>query len=164
MDLPDVVEEDNSEMRKIGKQPMPGRDADGPSDLSGGPGGPGGPDDSGARRGPGGPGGRRPGGPGGPGGDGPRAGGPGRGEGGPGGGEGGPGGGGAPNIAQIVSRSMERNDTDGDGVLSAAEISAIDGQFRDAVVSADSDGDGQVTRAELTAGMAKRISERRGQQ
>ena len=58
----------------------------------------------------------------------------------------------------IVTRSMERNDTDGDGKLSAEEISAIDGQFRDGVQAADTDGDGSVTRAELMKSIQQRMN------
>ncbi len=173
MDLPDVVVEDNSEMRRLGAERVPR--ADGPVAGLDGPGG-------GGR--PGGPGGdwpREGGGPGGGGGDwqGEGGGGPGGGrqgggrERGPGGGrqgggrEGGPGGGGErggaagggmPDVNTMVSRSMERNDTDGDGKLSAEEIEAIDPQRREMVTAADTNGDGSVSRAELTASIKQRIS------
>ena len=157
MDLPDVVAEDNSDMRKLGaaKKPSGGSSVeDGPS--AGGPprgGRPGG----GGRAGGGRPGGGR--GAGGPGG---RPGGPGAG-GRPGGGGGGGragggfGGGGRPSVDQIVDMSMQRNDTDNDGKLSADEIKAIDSQYRSGVEAADTDGDGSVTKAELTESIKKRM-------
>ena len=64
-----------------------------------------------------------------------------------------------PDVNTIVSRMMERSDTDGDGKISAEEIKAMDPQRSGSVVSADADGDGAVTRAELTQGMKKRISQ-----
>ena len=57
----------------------------------------------------------------------------------------------------IVSSSMARSDTDGDGKLSAAEIEAIDSQFRGMVKAADKDGDGEVTKAELTESIKSRM-------
>ena len=80
--------------------------------------------------------------------------------GGPGGG--GPGGGrpggGRPDVATIVQRSMERNDTDGDGVISREEAEAADGRAREMLLQADSDGDGKVTRAELRAALEQRMA------
>ncbi|MDV6032079.1 MAG: HlyD family efflux transporter periplasmic adaptor subunit [Phycisphaera sp. RhM] len=84
--------------------------------------------------------------------DGPTDGGGGRkGGGGPGGAGrgGGPGGGGRPDPATIVARMMENGDKDGDGTISAEELSAIDPSFRDRISAADSDGDGAVTRDEI---------------
>ena len=158
MELPELAMEDNSGMRAYAKDPPP-RPGAPVADGGEGPGagrGPGGPGGEGRR--PGGPGGegRRPGGPGGAGG--PPGGGGGPGGGGPGGfGGGRPGGGGPPDINTLVTRSMERNDTDGDGKLSADEISGIDSQFRDGVKAADTDGDGSVTRAELMKSIQARI-------
>nr|WP_235951494.1 HlyD family efflux transporter periplasmic adaptor subunit [Crateriforma spongiae] len=131
MDLPELTAEDNSDLKELRDEDAARKgDFDGPSGPRAGGPGAGGP-------GAGGPGGRP--GPGGPGGGGPGA--------------GGPGGGGAPDINTIVTRSMERNDTDGDGKLSAEEIQAVDGRFRSRLESADADGDGVVTRAELTKGL-----------
>ncbi|QEG00859.1 Macrolide export protein MacA [Stieleria maiorica] len=81
-------------------------------------------------------------------------GGPGGRDGGPGGarrpgGGGGPGGGGRPDPATIVSRMMENGDKDGDGTISADELSSLDANFRDRISAADSDGDGAITRAEI---------------
>lgn len=142
MDLPDIQTDDNSEMKEIAdvdpNAPRVDPDADGPSgERGGGAGGrPGG-------RGPGGGGGRGPGGAGGRG---------------PGGGGFGGGGSGRPDPATIVNRMLENNDTDGDGVISAEELSAADPNFRDRIAAADSDGDGAVTRDEIT----KMISSRSG--
>lgn len=147
MDLPELELEDNSAMRDLAREPLGGAGeagAEAGPPGRGGPGGPGGRGGPEGRGGPGGPGG----GPDGPGG--------GRGPG--GGGFGGPGGGGRPDINTIVSRSMERSDTDGDGKLSAEEIDAIDGQFRDGVKAADTDGDGSVSRAELMKSIQQRMS------
>jgi multidrug efflux pump subunit AcrA (membrane-fusion protein) len=74
-------------------------------------------------------------------------GGAGRGDRGPSGGPGG-----RPNPAQIVQFMMQNMDTDGDGVLSSDELAAIeDAQRRDQMIQADTNGDGAVDRAELTA-------------
>lgn len=72
-------------------------------------------------------------------------------------GGGGPGGG-RPDVATIVQRSMERNDTDGDGVISREEAEAADGRAREMLLQADSDGDGKVTRAELRAALEQRMA------
>jgi hypothetical protein len=78
MDLPDVIEEDNSEMRRLGKLPPPGAGDDGPSQVPDGASDRGGDPrrEGGGRPGAGGPGGGRPG-AGGPGGGRPGAAGPG---------------------------------------------------------------------------------------
>lgn len=126
MDLPEVVAEDNSEMREIAdvdEDRQRGNNRQGRDGPPQGPGGPGGPRDSGESRGP-------------------------RGAAAPGGPRGGPGGE-RPSPAAMVQRMLERNDTDGDGSISSEEIQKIDGNFRDRIQSADSDGDGTVTRAEL---------------
>ena len=44
---------------------------------------------------------------------------------------------------------MENGDKDGDGTISAEELSSIDATFRDRISAADSDGDGAVTRDEI---------------
>ncbi|OYP29989.1 efflux RND transporter periplasmic adaptor subunit [Rhodopirellula sp. MGV] len=125
MDLPEVIAEDNSDMREIAnvdedRQPPRGER---PGAERGGP----------------------------PGGfDGPPGGGPG----GPGGFNGAPGGA-PPNPAAIVQRMMERNDTDGDGSISAEEMSQINENFRSRIQSADTDGDGAVSRAELMKMMSQ---------
>jgi hypothetical protein len=54
---------------------------------------------------------------------------------------------------------MERIDTDGDGTISAAEISAMDPERSAAITAADADGDGNVSRAELLRGMRSRMGE-----
>ena len=152
MELPAIAREDNSAMRELAT------DSPAASGVAGGEGGPtgGGGRPGGRGRGAGGRsgefGGGRPGGAGGG-----RPGGAGGGR--PGGGRpGGFGGGGMPDVGMIVSRSMERNDTDKDGKLSAEEIQAIDSQYRSSVSAADKDGDGAVTRAELTESIKKRMS------
>jgi hypothetical protein len=156
MNLPDVMTVDNSDMRDIRRAPE--------SPAGPGPGGPGGEGPIAERDGPpNGPGTGRPGGgrrDGGPPG---RGGGPGgeRGPGGrPGGGPeapGGFGGGERPSVATIVQMSMQRNDKDGDGRLSAEEISAVDAQRQSGLRAADTDGDGFVTRKELTDSIQKRM-------
>ncbi len=135
MDLPAVAEQDNSDMRDIATngKAVAAAVEDGPSPRDGEEGRPrGGPDGGGLERG-------------GPGGGGP-------------GGFGG-GGGGVPDVNSIVARSMERNDTDGDGKLSPDEINNIDENRRAGVIAADTDGDGSVSRAELTASIKKRMAE-----
>lgn len=128
MDLPDLEDEDNSEMRELGGQytGVPGVIPDGGkpgADRDEAPAGP-----IGGER--------------------------------PSGGQwnGGRPGGGMPNPTEMVSRTMQRSDADGDGKLSADEIATIDERFRSGVTDADADGDGEVTRAELTASMKKRFS------
>lgn len=138
MDLPEVAVEDNSDMRDIGGSTPSEKAAPGEGDRESG----------------------RPGPPGGPGGEGSRGGGgfggpPGGGPGGPGGGPGG--GGGRPDPATIVTRIMERNDTNGDGTISADELNAADSSFRDRMSGADSDGDGQLTRDELLKSIQSRF-------
>lgn len=126
MELPEVSADDNSEMREIADvdpNAKPIEIEDGPTDGGGG-----------GRKGGGGPGGAGRAGGGGPGGAG-------RG--------GGGGGGGRPDPATIVARMMESGDKDGDGTISAEELSSIDANFRDRISAADSDGDGAVTRDEI---------------
>ncbi len=136
MDLPAVIGEDNSAMRKLGAE-RPVATAAGPSDgvapEADAPGGerrgerrggrPGGPDEAGGR---------------------------------PGGG--GPGGGGG-DVNTMVTRMFERLDTDGNGTISADEISAMDSERSGMVSAADADGDGNVTRAEMLQGIRQRMSE-----
>jgi len=67
--------------------------------------------------------------------------------------------GGMPNAAAIAGFSMGRYDTDSDGVISKAEIDAIDDSSRRESMSAsDTNGDGNVTRAELTESIRQRMS------
>tara|TARA_R110002049_G_scaffold4601_6_gene32917 strand:+ start:132843 stop:134723 length:1881 start_codon:yes stop_codon:yes gene_type:complete len=151
MDLPELVQEDNSDMQEIADV-KPGSGGP-PLDGASRPGGPGGGPGGGGPRGGGGPGFGGPGG-------GPGFGGPGGGpgEGGPGGMAGG-GGGGGRDPATMVTRTFERVDSDGDGTLSAEEISQIDPERRGLVDSADADGDGSVTRAELMRAARERMSQ-----
>ena len=154
MDLPEIVEDDTSELRKLrtvgatgdgvtevdataGNKPGRGNEV---AQNRGG---------SGGQRG--GPGGQR----GGPGGQ--NRGGPGAQGGGPGGPGGGRPGGGMPDVNMIVTRSLQMNDTDGDGSLSAEEIGKIDSRFQAMVKSADANSDGSVTKAELTSAFKKRF-------
>ena len=157
MNLPKLAQEDNSEMRELARDAPAQAGAAGPPGA-GRPGGAGGGRPGGGR--PGGAGGGRPGG-GRPGGAaaGGRPGGAGGGRPGGAGGGGRPGGagGGMPPIDTIVDSSMQRSDTDGDGKLSASEISAVDSQYRDMVKSADANGDGEVTKAELKKSIQKRM-------
>lgn len=134
MDLPELASEDNSDMRDISRDTgADTRGSVGGSPPSAGP-------ETGGR---GGFGGQRP---------------PGGGQGGPGGPRGGAGGGGRPDLSTIVTMSMQRNDTDGDGKLSSSEIDAIDSQFKDGVKAADANGDGEVTKEELKKSIQARMS------
>ena len=136
MELPEIVREDNSEMREI-------------ADVKPGGGGP--PLDLESRPAPGAGDFVAPGGPGGfPGGGGAMGGGR------PGGGRQG---GGAPDPAQMVTRIFERLDGDGDGKLTPEEISQMDPQRRGLVDTADADGDGTITRGELMSAARKRFSQ-----
>lgn len=140
MDLPEIGQDDNSDMREIGRQSAGASDDDGGA-RRGGPerGGPPGEARSGGGR---------------PDGAG-RSGGGGGGR--PGGGGGPPGaGGGRPDPATMVARTMERNDTNNDGKLSSDEINNIDPQYRDRLTPADKDGDGEITRQELMQHMQSR--------
>lgn len=68
-------------------------------------------------------------------------------------------------MQQRAARMIERNDTDGDGALSKAELEAIQGpgrRFLGADSGADADGDGTVTADELSARLSARMKERRG--
>ena len=56
-----------------------------------------------------------------------------------------------------MNMTMQRNDKDSDGTLSADEIKAVDGNFRSMISAADGDGDGNVTKAELTESIKKRV-------
>jgi multidrug efflux pump subunit AcrA (membrane-fusion protein) len=127
LDLPEVVDEDNSDMRDIRREQQPGGGDEG---RRGGPDGDrgdgppaarGGPDQAGERS------------------------------------AGGPGAGGRPDPAIIVARILERNDTDGDGSISAEELNNADGNFRDRMGSADADGDGNLSREELTQAIKSRM-------
>ncbi|WP_246151379.1 HlyD family efflux transporter periplasmic adaptor subunit [Rubripirellula reticaptiva] len=138
MELPDVEAEDNSEMRALGAEqklspPVIVGDPEQGGAGERGPRGGGGPDSGG-----------------------PGAGGLGGGQG--AGGRGPGGGGGPPDANAMVSRTMERSDTDGDGKLSAEEIGSIDERWRSGTLAADEDGDGEVTRAELLKSMKARFS------
>lgn len=64
---------------------------------------------------------------------------------------------GRPDVNAMVTMSLSRNDTDGDGSLSAEEIANIDQRFQSMVKAADRDGDGIVTRAELKSAIQQRI-------
>lgn len=129
MDLPELVTEDNSDLRDLSEDAGPDQSGDSQTRPMEGPAGKSTGDANGAS---------------------------GRGA---AGGFGGPGGGagGRPNISTIVDRSMERSDTDGDGQLSASEIEAMDSQFRGFIKAADGDGDGIVTKAELMKSFQSRM-------
>ena len=158
MDLPEVTQTDNSDMKELNTVGQnPAGQGGPPAEFGGGrQGGPPGGGRKGGGRPDGGGQGRRGGGAAGQGGG---AGGPGGGAGGPGGGAGGPGGGGGPpDPATIVQMTMQRFDTDSDGKLSAAEVGAINAERRGMVQAADGNGDGEITRAELTDSIKKRMS------
>ncbi|MEC7407600.1 MAG: HlyD family efflux transporter periplasmic adaptor subunit, partial [Planctomycetota bacterium] len=129
MDLPELVTEDNSDLRDLSEDAGPDQRGDiQDRPMKGSAGKSTGDADGASGRG--------------------AAGGFGR----PGGGAGG-----RPNISTIVNQSMERSDTDGDGQLSASEIEAMDNQFRGFVKAADGDGDGVVTKAELMKSFQSRM-------
>jgi len=156
MDLPVIAREDNSSMRELASPGVGGEGGqpEGVGIAGGRPGGAGGrPGGAGGR--PGGAGGR-------PGGAGGRPGGAGGRPGGTGGRPGGAGPrhlapGGMPSTEDMVKMTMQRNDKDSDGTLSADEIKAIDGSFRSMISAADGDGDGKVTKSELTEAIKKRV-------
>ena len=54
--------------------------------------------------------------------------------------------------------SMQTNDKDNDGKLSAAEIDGMDSRFQSMVKDADANQDGDVTKAELKSAIEKRFS------
>ncbi len=138
MDLPELEQTDNSDMREIAADRARDTARDGETmDAEAGP-----RDEAGGRpRDQGGPGSFGPGG-------------------------GGPGGGGAagesgrPDPATIAKTRIQQSDTDGDGKLSKDEIDAVeDERRRGSLVEADTDGDGMVTESELTSAMQKRMSQ-----
>ncbi len=63
-----------------------------------------------------------------------------------------------PAAQAIVKQAFEDNDTDGDGQLSAAEITAAGGRFRSLILTADGDDDGNVNRTELTLAAGKMLA------
>ncbi|MEO1528605.1 MAG: efflux RND transporter periplasmic adaptor subunit [Planctomycetota bacterium] len=141
LELPEITADDNSEMRDIADVDPDAKPVD--PNAGGGEG------FSGGRPGGGGFGGGREGGR--PGGGGGREGGrPGGGGGGFGGGGPGGGGGGRPDPATIANFIMQRSDTNGDGVISAEELSQADQRMQDRAKQYDGDGDGSITRDELT--------------
>ncbi|QDS91633.1 Macrolide export protein MacA [Roseimaritima multifibrata] len=75
-----------------------------------------------------------------------------------------PSGGPPSSAADIVNRTFESNDTDGDGILSKEEIAAMDGNRRDRIAEADTDGDGAITRAEMTVAAGKMMAAMRARQ
>jgi Ca2+-binding EF-hand superfamily protein len=58
----------------------------------------------------------------------------------------------------MVTMSMQRNDKDSDGKLSAAEIGEMDSRMQGMVKAADANQDGDVTKAELTTAIKQRFS------
>ncbi|WP_390622347.1 HlyD family efflux transporter periplasmic adaptor subunit [Novipirellula aureliae] len=71
--------------------------------------------------------------------------------------------GGMPNPAAIAGLSMDLYDTDSDGMISTTEIDAIDDpNRRDSMSAADTNGDGNVSRAELIEAIRKRTGNASG--
>ena len=66
-------------------------------------------------------------------------------------------GGGMPDVNTMVTMSMQRNDKDSDGKLSAEEIGEMDSRMQGMIKAADANQDGDVTKAELTAAIKKRF-------
>jgi multidrug resistance efflux pump len=89
---------------------------------------------------------------------GPGGGGPGGNAGGPGGGRrggaggGGPGGGGM-DLNAMVSRTLDRYDTNKDDKIDASELSALDDRARGFVERSDTNSDGEITKAEIETSM-----------
>ena len=74
-------------------------------------------------------------------------------------GAGNPGGaGGTPPVQEIVSRSMNRYDTNSDGKIDQSETAAVEGRGKDMIARADQNGDGEVTRVELEAAIKSRTN------
>ena len=74
-------------------------------------------------------------------------------------GSGNPGGtGGVPPVQEIVSRSMNRYDTNSDGKIDQSETAAVEGRGKDMIARADRNGDGEVTRVELEAAIKARTN------
>ncbi|MEM8666006.1 MAG: HlyD family efflux transporter periplasmic adaptor subunit [Planctomycetota bacterium] len=122
MDLPEVVRDDNSDMRDVAQEAPESSRGGWDGNPGGGNGGPGG--GEGRRRGAG-------------------------------------GGGGGMDVNAIVSQTMQAGDTDGDGIISAEELGAMDSQRAGMIKRADTNGDGNVTRAEIMNAM-KQMSSRFG--
>jgi hypothetical protein len=65
---------------------------------------------------------------------------------------------GMPSASDIVDRSFEQYDSDGDGVISASEMESMDERARGMARGADGDGDGNVTRSEMLSAAAKLVA------
>jgi len=65
-----------------------------------------------------------------------------------------------PRASDIVSKIFEELDTNGDGVLSADEISKA-GKKAQNILGADANGDGVVTKDELSADITKKMASHR---
>ena len=63
---------------------------------------------------------------------------------------------------QLVARTLEQFDTNGDGVLSAEELESAPEQIRSGLLRGDANGDGQLDREELRAAMARFAAMMRG--
>ena len=63
-----------------------------------------------------------------------------------------------PPVQEIVSRSMNRYDTNSDGKIDQTETAAVEGRGKDMIARADQNGDGEVTRVELEAAIKARAN------
>ncbi|WP_304545884.1 EF-hand domain-containing protein [Sulfurimonas microaerophilic] len=55
-----------------------------------------------------------------------------------------------PSVEELLTQIMQDSDTDGDGVISAEEVSALDERQQEKLAQADTDGDGIITQEELS--------------
>ena len=70
----------------------------------------------------------------------------------------GPGGAGGMPVKEIVTRSMNRYDTNSDGKIDQTESAAVEGRGKDMIGRADRNGDGEITRVELEAAIKARFN------
>jgi Ca2+-binding EF-hand superfamily protein len=69
-----------------------------------------------------------------------------------------------PSSSDMLSKIMEETDTDGDGSISAEEVSAMDERQQEFLNAADTDGDDIITEDELTTQLESDMQSRQGEQ